>query len=128
MGCMHACMHAWIYRRYRSMHKTILTYLWDNDYQFYLKWWYVIDQILIFCNNQINWSLEKEQALSQVFFFHISLHLSIYTSHYTPQECVSYYIFLLCISFTYRYICPIMHLIRPFYFCISLCSFFYYIT
>ena len=39
--------------------KTILTYLWDNDCQFYLKWWYAIDQILIFCNNQINGYLEQ---------------------------------------------------------------------
>ena len=36
-----------------------LTYLWDNDYQFYLKWWYAIDQIIIFSNNQINGCLEQ---------------------------------------------------------------------
>ena len=40
--------------------KTILTYLWDIDCQFYLKWWYAIDQILIFCNNQINCCLEQK--------------------------------------------------------------------
>jgi hypothetical protein len=41
--------------------KTIfLTYLWDNGYQFYLIWWYAIDQTSIFCNNQINGCLEQE--------------------------------------------------------------------
>jgi hypothetical protein len=27
--------------------------------QFYLKWWYAIDQLLIFCNNQIHCCLEQ---------------------------------------------------------------------
>lgn len=38
--------------------KTILTYLWDIDCQSYLKWWYVIDQLLIFCNNKIKCCFE----------------------------------------------------------------------
>ena len=55
---MHACMHEFI-EDIKACIKTILTYLWDNDCQFYLKWWYAIDQISIFCNNQINCCLEQ---------------------------------------------------------------------
>lgn len=50
---------------------------------------------------------------------HTSLYLSIYGSHSTPQKCVSYYVFLLCISlhlFNYasHYAILFMHFIVPF--------------
>ena len=60
-------MHAWIYKDIKACIKTIFNLSLGYWLLIYLKWWYVIGQLLIFGNNQINCCIEQGTYTSQVF-------------------------------------------------------------